>query len=396
MTYRVKNWGKFQHYKKRKPPWIRLYRDLILDDPDFDELPGDDFKLLAMLWMVASEDETYQGILPDDRTVAYRLRLKKQEIPVLYKRLAHWVIPCEQDASIVQADCNGDATPETEAESDQRQRERDNARSNSKDEEEGGIFVIDDEVATKFDAEAYRKMPRNKWPTNRVVEEVSTIPRPDQSEHLPLKSPEANAVLAKIQEKWPDYPIDQAMVTASGIWTKFGEKLDVLKILEDAIFAWDPGRTIWEKNGVHGYLTSFFLNREKDVQKAPQAPSRGKGGVPHQSEATRPSLAVRLKRLDEAVRGGRQISKDWVDTWNEYVTDGPTWEDRANWNKIESFVYSLSDAGHVELNGRKIVDHSLPAEPRTPKELLEGDEAPDPEFVKKQIAQLTAMKGLEE
>jgi hypothetical protein len=33
MTYRVKDWTKFQHFKDRRPPWIKLYRD-ILDNRD--------------------------------------------------------------------------------------------------------------------------------------------------------------------------------------------------------------------------------------------------------------------------------------------------------------------------------------------------------------------------
>jgi hypothetical protein len=27
--YRIKNWDKFQHYKDRSPPWIKLHRDLL-------------------------------------------------------------------------------------------------------------------------------------------------------------------------------------------------------------------------------------------------------------------------------------------------------------------------------------------------------------------------------
>lgn len=35
---RVKNFDRFQHYKDRTPPWIKLYNDL-LDDYDFSCLP---------------------------------------------------------------------------------------------------------------------------------------------------------------------------------------------------------------------------------------------------------------------------------------------------------------------------------------------------------------------
>ena len=39
MTYRIKGWVKFQHFKDRRPPWIKLYRD-ILEDPDWHDLDG--------------------------------------------------------------------------------------------------------------------------------------------------------------------------------------------------------------------------------------------------------------------------------------------------------------------------------------------------------------------
>ena len=40
MTYRVKNWSKFQHYKNRNPPWIRLHVE-ILDDYKADGAEND-------------------------------------------------------------------------------------------------------------------------------------------------------------------------------------------------------------------------------------------------------------------------------------------------------------------------------------------------------------------
>ena len=43
---RIRNWKQFQHFKDRKPLWIKLYRDL-LDNVDWHELPGDDAKALV-------------------------------------------------------------------------------------------------------------------------------------------------------------------------------------------------------------------------------------------------------------------------------------------------------------------------------------------------------------
>lgn len=51
---RVRNFKKFQHYKHRKPPWIRLYFDL-LSDQDFFRLRGDvKFQIIAF-FMLASQ-----------------------------------------------------------------------------------------------------------------------------------------------------------------------------------------------------------------------------------------------------------------------------------------------------------------------------------------------------
>ena len=60
MIYRVKGWKKFQHFKDRKPPWIKLYRDL-LDELEWHELDPPAAKALVAIWLIASENE---GFLP--------------------------------------------------------------------------------------------------------------------------------------------------------------------------------------------------------------------------------------------------------------------------------------------------------------------------------------------
>lgn len=87
MAARVKNWKKFQHFKDRRPPWIKLCRDL-LDDPDWHELSGDEAKALVMIWLVASEND---GNLPDNRTLAFRLRIDERQVETLLKYLSHWL-----------------------------------------------------------------------------------------------------------------------------------------------------------------------------------------------------------------------------------------------------------------------------------------------------------------
>lgn len=90
MALRIKDFSKFQHFKDRSPPWVKLYRD-ILDDPDWHELDGESAKILVMLWLIASEDETKQGLLPDDRKLRFRLRITEKALEQSISRLSHWL-----------------------------------------------------------------------------------------------------------------------------------------------------------------------------------------------------------------------------------------------------------------------------------------------------------------
>lgn len=108
-TYRIKNWAKFQHFKDRKPPWIKLYRDL-LDDPDWHELEAASAKVLVMLWLIASEDG---GVLPPLKKLAFRLRLADDKLAQHLSRLDQWLI--HDDIAAISERHQVDA-PETETE----------------------------------------------------------------------------------------------------------------------------------------------------------------------------------------------------------------------------------------------------------------------------------------
>lgn len=108
---KIRNWTKFQHYNHRRPPWIKIYRDL-LDDPAFMMLSGDASKMLVMCWLLASEND---GELPDVATIAFRTRQDLSTTNKLLSQLNQWF---EHDASTALADCQQDATPESETESE--------------------------------------------------------------------------------------------------------------------------------------------------------------------------------------------------------------------------------------------------------------------------------------
>ncbi len=83
---RIKNWQKFQHFKDRRPPWIKLYREL-LDDIDWHNLSGDDAKVLIMVWLIASEND---GAIPSADEIAWRIRLPEKDIEAAIIRLSGW------------------------------------------------------------------------------------------------------------------------------------------------------------------------------------------------------------------------------------------------------------------------------------------------------------------
>tara|TARA_R110002167_G_scaffold82560_1_gene225273 strand:- start:363 stop:1115 length:753 start_codon:yes stop_codon:yes gene_type:complete len=74
---KIKNWNKFQHFKDRKPLWIKLYRDL-LNDISWHKLDGDTSKTLIGLWLLASEDKS--GELPPIDIIAFRLRITEDKL----------------------------------------------------------------------------------------------------------------------------------------------------------------------------------------------------------------------------------------------------------------------------------------------------------------------------
>ena len=87
MTLRVKNWDQFQHFKDRKPIWIKLYREL-LDDIQWHELDAKSSKVLVMLWLLASEND---GNLPDLKTISFRLRMSENDVSSCISKLSHYL-----------------------------------------------------------------------------------------------------------------------------------------------------------------------------------------------------------------------------------------------------------------------------------------------------------------
>jgi len=109
-----KNWDKFQHYKDRCPPWIKLHRDL-LNNREYICLPLASKALAPLMWLLASEskDGTFDGSLDE---LVFRLHISPKEYTEGIKPLIDkgFFLP----ASTMLANSYQVAIPETETETE--------------------------------------------------------------------------------------------------------------------------------------------------------------------------------------------------------------------------------------------------------------------------------------
>lgn len=113
--YRVKNWERFQHYRDRNPPWIKLHFEL-LSSSDWVALDDASRVLAIACMLIASRNN---GNVPSDPhymlRVAYLNRLPKFK-PLI--DCGFLEIP-QADASVLQAD----ARPETYSKKEETEKE---------------------------------------------------------------------------------------------------------------------------------------------------------------------------------------------------------------------------------------------------------------------------------
>lgn len=210
MCIKIKNWLKFQHFKDRNPPWIKLYKD-ILDDPDWHELNPKDAKILVMIWLIASEDETKSGMLPKNKKLAFRLRIKESELNQCIDNLHNWLI--HDDITAISERYQVDA-PETEGET-------------YKEEGEGDIKAVQEKSARP------RKI---EIPFSQIVskfnEKVGTDYKPNTKEtmqHISARFAEGFSlsdffdVIDHMVDRWKDDPKMSAFLRPKTI---FGSKFE--------------------------------------------------------------------------------------------------------------------------------------------------------------------------
>lgn len=112
--FQVRNWTKFQHYKNRNPPWIKLHTEL-LENYEFARLP-DASKLLALcIWLLAARSDNRIPADPAWIQSKCNLKSKPDLQPLLDGGFIEWIqeLPSsEQVASTTLADCQQSADSE--------------------------------------------------------------------------------------------------------------------------------------------------------------------------------------------------------------------------------------------------------------------------------------------
>jgi hypothetical protein len=129
----VRNWERFQHYKTRRPPWIKMYVDLLGND-EWLSLRPSDVKLLCALWMLA-------GVHGNGRVRADEKWLKEQakaprsslkslsDAGFIEVRASKALAQRYHDASTL---ASATAPPETETETEVREEPIDVSRNRSR------------------------------------------------------------------------------------------------------------------------------------------------------------------------------------------------------------------------------------------------------------------------
>lgn len=113
----IRNWDRFQHYKKRSPPWIRLYRD-VLDKPEYRALSDSAARLLVELWLLASEVDPGGRVPMDVNLICWRTGRKFDDPSVLtsLQELAEQrFIAMPGDASIYASTDASTSTPQRQS-----------------------------------------------------------------------------------------------------------------------------------------------------------------------------------------------------------------------------------------------------------------------------------------
>lgn len=166
MRISITNFSRFQHYAHRRPPWIKIHRELLENRQWFETSP-DASKLLVECWLIASEEEP--GVIEKDLgDLAFRLRRDEASMKASLEELvAQGFI---ETASTVLAPRQQDATPETETETEAEPEKRQRRSPAYTDEFEQQVWVLHRRGPKAKAFEAYKKALRDGVTHEQIVD----------------------------------------------------------------------------------------------------------------------------------------------------------------------------------------------------------------------------------
>jgi len=110
MFYKIKNWGNFQHYKDRCPPWIKLHHSLLTSEAWV--MCNDASRALAIACMfLASRNEANDGTFNGDPAYVQRFGYLNSE-PDFTQLIQYGFIQLSQDASTELPECDTEKSRE--------------------------------------------------------------------------------------------------------------------------------------------------------------------------------------------------------------------------------------------------------------------------------------------
>jgi len=175
---RIKNWSKHQHCKDRRPPWIKVYRE-ILEQRDIMMISPHAFRLLVLLWVLASEDESMTGTLPTIDDIAFRLHMDKPMLDKYLQELGPWleqddnktVSTCYQDGSKVLSPRQQLVVPETETETETETEKEAKTETRSR---QRSVSVFGEFKNVKLTTEEYAQL-KEKHGEQRTAEGIEVL-----------------------------------------------------------------------------------------------------------------------------------------------------------------------------------------------------------------------------
>ncbi len=84
--FRIKNWGKYQHYKDRNPPWIKLHVE-IFQSTEWVMAPSDNARLLIITVMILAA--RHDNKIPNDSAYIKKVAFLDVEPDI------EWLLECE-------------------------------------------------------------------------------------------------------------------------------------------------------------------------------------------------------------------------------------------------------------------------------------------------------------